>query len=130
MHREEMIYSGPIPPPSMLAEYNQVLPNAAERILTSAEDQSKHRQYLEKRVIDNDTINSRLGVIFAFIIAMGFLTGAVFGALKGHPVFGGFLGTGGLTGLVTVFVYGTNARRQEREENKRRSKEPSHKNPQ
>ena len=63
-----------------------------------------------------------------FIIALGFLIGAVIGALKGHPVFGGFLGTGGLTGLVTVFIYGTNARQQEREANKRKSQEPPSKN--
>lgn len=120
-------YSGPIPPPSMLASYNEILPGAADRILKMAEDQSKHRQDIEKKVIDNDILTSRLGVVFGFLIAISFLIAAVIGALSGHPVFGGLLGTGGLTGLVSVFIYGTKSKRDEREKNKKQSIEPPHK---
>jgi len=36
-------YQGPIPPPSLLQEYDAVVPGSAERILAMAERQSAHR---------------------------------------------------------------------------------------
>ena len=39
--------SGPLPPPEMLAQYEEILPGAAERILSMAERQAEHRQKLE-----------------------------------------------------------------------------------
>lgn len=39
-------FSGPIPPPAILHQYDAVIPGAAERILKMAEEQSKHRQEL------------------------------------------------------------------------------------
>ncbi|MGI6241890.1 MAG: DUF2335 domain-containing protein [Candidatus Omnitrophota bacterium] len=119
-----MSYVGPIPPPDMLAQYNGVVPGAAERILKMAEEQSAHRQYLEKTVVNSDIVQSRLGVICAFIVSLAFLFGAVWVALSGHPWLGGFLGTVDLVSLVSVFVYGAKSRREEREANYRRSKEP------
>jgi uncharacterized membrane protein len=44
-------FSGPLPPPEALERYNQVLPGAAERIISMAESQHAHRQELEKKVI-------------------------------------------------------------------------------
>lgn len=36
-------FSGPIPPPNLLERYEAITPGAADRILTMAENQSKHR---------------------------------------------------------------------------------------
>ncbi len=40
--------SGPLPPPEMLAQYEEILPGAAERILSMAERQAEHRQKMER----------------------------------------------------------------------------------
>ena len=109
-------FSGPLPPPEVLEKYNRVIPNAAERILKMAEDQSHHRQTLEKKVIDHDILNSRLGIVFAFIIAISFITASYFAAIKDHPIYGGIMGTAGLTSLVYVFIYGSKSRAKERAE--------------
>ncbi|MBY0460111.1 MAG: DUF2335 domain-containing protein, partial [Gemmataceae bacterium] len=37
-------FQGPLPPPAILAQYNQVLDGAAERIFQMAEKQAAHRQ--------------------------------------------------------------------------------------
>lgn len=34
-------FSGPLPPPAMLAQYNDVVPNGAERIMAMAERQQE-----------------------------------------------------------------------------------------
>ncbi len=41
--------SGPIPPPSMMEQYERTLPGSADRILKMAENQSEHRQWIEKK---------------------------------------------------------------------------------
>lgn len=39
----QMEFSGPLPPPQILGQYDEVLPGAAERILRMAEKQQDHR---------------------------------------------------------------------------------------
>ena len=69
---QQVLYSGPIPPPDVLAQYNNVVPGADERILKMAEEQSNHRQYLEKAVISSDITQARWGVICGLIVALAF----------------------------------------------------------
>src|ERR1035438_8495401 len=46
-----MQFSGPLPPPGILAQYNDVCPNGAERIIAMAEKQQEHSQELERSVV-------------------------------------------------------------------------------
>ncbi len=39
----QMEFSGPLPPPQVLGQYDEILPGAAERILRMAEKQQDHR---------------------------------------------------------------------------------------
>lgn len=108
-------YSGPIPHPSDLAEYDRILPGAADRIIAMAERQASHRQQLETVVVKSGARDSLCGLIFGLIIG---ITGIVAGAIiiaKGYQVAGSFLGTGSIASLVGVFVYGSRQRRKERE---------------
>ena len=108
-------FSGPLPPPEVLDKYNQIIPNGAERIMAMAEKQSSHRRQLEKTVITTDSRNSLLGIIFALIIGLATITIGGIVIYAGHGFAGTFLGSAGLTGLVSTFIYGTRQRRQERE---------------
>ena len=40
-------FSGPLPPPQVLASYDQILPGCAERIIKMAEEQGLHRRAIE-----------------------------------------------------------------------------------
>lgn len=66
-----MFYSAPIPPSSEFAKYDQILPGAADRILSMSEGQSKHRQKIEKFVIVIDGITKLAGLLSAFFIVVG-----------------------------------------------------------
>jgi uncharacterized membrane protein len=108
-------FSGPLPPPNALEKYNVIIPNGAERIMKMAEEQSQHRRNLESKVINTDSRNSLLGVIFAFLLgATTIIIGGIV-VLHGYEWSGSFLGSVGLVGLVSVFIYGTRERRKERE---------------
>jgi uncharacterized membrane protein len=109
-------YSGPIPPPELLRQYNEIIPGLAERIVGQAERQTNHRIELEKTVINSDIKRSWAGLIIGGMLAF-FVTGA--GALlvhNGHDGAGAWITGGGLASVVGVFVYGTQQRRKERTE--------------
>lgn len=108
-------YSGPLPPPHALEQYNNIIPDGAERIMAMAEKQGKHRRELEKKALNTDSRNSLLGIISALIIGLAAIIASVIVVLKNHVWPGTILGSAGLVGLVTVFIYGTNQRRSERE---------------
>jgi len=79
-----------------------------------AEAQSHHRQGIEANVIKSNTRNSILGVIFAFILGLSTILGGVFLAFNGLAWPGALLGSAGLIGLVSVFIYGTRSNKEER----------------
>lgn len=108
------IFSGPLPPPTVLERYNQIVPGAAERIITMAENQSAHRIQLEKSVISSDIHNSKRGQLFGFIIAVLGITFSFILVIKGYQIVGTILGGATLISLVSVFVYGTTSRKNER----------------
>ena len=108
-------YSGPLPIPSHLEQYEQILPGAADRIIRMAEKQSEHRQELEKRVIKSDTRNSLAGLIFGFIIGIvGIVRGAYLISI-GQIIEGSIFGGGTIVSLVGTFIYGSQKRQKERQ---------------
>lgn len=111
-------FSGPLPHPGILKQFDDVVPGAAERIIKMAENQSEHRRNLEKSVIDSDIKRSKYGQVLGFIIAgIGLVITAVIG-VWGNPIVSGLLGFTTLGSLVGVFVHGSNVRSKERIEKK------------
>lgn len=121
---QEAHYRGPIPLPSMLAEYEAILPGSADRILTMAENQSAHRIEIEKIAIKARARDSLLGIVAGFLIGVSALGASAFVIVNGHTFAGGLIGTTGLAGLVGVFIYGTRENKAERE----RKSQPENKN--
>ena len=99
-------FQGPIPPPNTLAEYENIVPGAAERILTMAENQGKHRRNLEVKVIDKDSDRASKGQIFAFIIAMTIIIGGFLLIWHGKSLEGMTSIIGAIATLAGVFIYG------------------------
>ena len=108
-------HSGPIPHPALLSKYNEVVPNAAERIIKMAEEQSGHRIKMEAHIIHVDAINSTLGIIAALVITLGVLCLSAYALMLGQPIAAGFMSTLGIGGIVGTFIYGTRRRQAERE---------------
>ncbi|GLI34551.1 hypothetical protein DAMNIGENAA_19840 [Desulforhabdus amnigena] len=108
-------YSGPLPHPSILEKYEVLYPGATKLIIDNYLLQTKHRQELEKRVIESGCGDSRKGLWFAFIIGMTGIVGSVACILSGAQIAGSVLGFTSLTGLVSTFIIGTRERRAERE---------------
>jgi uncharacterized membrane protein len=101
-----MRFSGPLPPPEILARYNDAIPGGAERILAMAENQSKHRQSLEGKVVDANCRAQRTGSILGFLICITAIASGTFLIYVGKSAEGLVPIIGALGGLVGVFVIG------------------------
>jgi uncharacterized membrane protein len=99
-------FSGPLPPPELFQRYNEIIPGAAERILLQSEEQAKHRQQLENKVVNGQILISKLGQIFALLIAFACIGGAVLCAKYGQPVPATALGGASLVGSISAFLTG------------------------
>jgi len=107
-------FSGPVPPPSLLARYNDVVPNGAERILGMAERQSKHRELLEAQVVAANIQGQSRGSLYAFIIALVTILGGMFLIYTGKNASGLTAIIASLVGLTSIFAYSKHQQGKER----------------
>lgn len=99
-------FRGPLPPPAMLREYNQIIENAAERIMAQSEREQAHRHALQHQTLAGAISKDRRGQWMAFIITLFILLMAAVFAWRGNTSFAGMLITVDLIGLASVFAIG------------------------
>ena len=106
-------FSGPLPHPAILKEYNLVLKDGAERIMQMVEKQSSHRMSLEQHTIKEELRQSSRGQVFGFILGIVGLGLATWLTIQGHETIAGIFGATTIIGLVTVFVIGKKIQQKE-----------------
>lgn len=101
-----MSYEGPIPPPEQFGQYENILPGSADRILTMAENEQKHRIEIENKAIHSNTSFNRRGQLLGFFALILMLGLAVFFAFQGMQVWAGTVGTVTVVTIVGLFITG------------------------
>ena len=107
-------FSGPLPDPSTLREYEDLVPGSAKRFIDMAERAIRHHQEMEAEQVRSEVLSnreawsrSRLGAIIGGIVALAF-AGVTLGiVLAGYPTAGAVLGSLEVGALVAAFMYGT-----------------------
>ena len=99
-------YSGPIPSPEDLGGFEQIIPGAAERILTMAEENGKHQRDMEKEVLSFSFRTVQMGQIFGLIIGILAFVTCIVALYLGSENTAMTIGGVTITGLVAVFVTG------------------------
>ena len=110
-----IIRQGPLPTAEELQKYNTVFEGCAERLVALAENQSNHRQVIEKAVVNGNVAAEKRGQIFGFIIAMTAVIGGIYLIANDRSVEGLVAIIAALSALVGVFVYGRIQQKKERE---------------
>ena len=109
-------FSGPLPHPEILAQYDAVLPGLAERIVAREERRDAHDQSIEKTVIEGGSKRAYLGLASGTIVAIILILCGTFLVYNGHDWAGTTLVVATIVGLVGIFVYSTQTRSVERRE--------------
>lgn len=99
-------FQGPLPPPSMLADYEKILPGAAERILSLTEREQTGRHSTRETALKGALSKDSRGQWMGFIITISVLIIASVFAWRGNTIFAGTLIGLDLLGLAAVFVVG------------------------
>lgn len=111
-------HKGPLPSPQALNDYNEAVPNGADRIVTIFEEQARHRMELEKIAVTSQLRQSGRGQWFALTIGIFALSCSTFTIYQGHEWPGALLGVGGITGLVVAFLKGKDYQQENLQEKK------------
>ncbi len=126
----ESVWAGPLPAPEDFRQYEETLPGAAERILTMAENQQRHRMSHENSALEldkfsletaksnlaKDAARSTWGMALAFILGMTGLGCSTFLAAIDRWEAGLPLGLAIIASLVGAFIHSVKTRRDERRE--------------
>ncbi len=94
------MYSGPIPHPKILSEYEKIYPGAAKAIFKNGIGETTHRRHLENARVWSKIIIAIIATIALFVLTGAFLYFSYSLILKGHVVAGSAFG---VTGLLTFF---------------------------
>ncbi len=102
LHVEQ--YSGPIPPPGMLADYEQVMPGSGDRILTMSEQQQIHRIKIQEILVNAAVQHEKLGMWRGFILALTIIASGTLVILSGFSLVGFAMVTAPAIAIATVFL--------------------------
>ncbi|WP_291648957.1 DUF2335 domain-containing protein [Clostridium sp.] len=100
-------FSGPIPHPKILNDYDMICPGAADRIIKMAENQMDHRHSMEGSFLRAHSRNSFLGIVFAFALGLVITVGGILCVMSDKQVSGLILGGSGLGTVMLAFIRGT-----------------------
>jgi uncharacterized membrane protein len=113
----EWSYSGPLPPPAMLRQYDDISPGLADRIVSMAESSLEHGRDMDRKELEaisasqaSDHRYRTVGQWMGFAIVPCFLLLIGYLANQGNVWLAGLLATGTLASLAWAFIQG----RQER----------------
>jgi uncharacterized membrane protein len=99
-------FSGPIPHPTTLEEYEKIVPGAAERIIAMAESDMEHQQEMDRealRIAESQVKRGQVSAFWLTIIAFGV---CIFALMTGSEIAASVIAGTTIVALVTAFVVG------------------------
>lgn len=106
-------WSGPLPHPEALAAYDRIQVGFANRIVSSFERQSSHRQDMERTVITGNVQAQARGQWFAFVLAAMAIGCGTYLMATGKEGWGFALVLAQIVALVAAFLKGREKQAEE-----------------
>lgn len=100
-------WSGPLPPPAALEQFERSAPGAADRILGMAEREEDHRHSQEQAMLRSDAQARSRGQWMAFVVAIVIIVGGIWLISEGKQWEGLVAVLTPLATLIGVFIYST-----------------------
>lgn len=109
-------FQGPLPPPEMLKQYDDLVPGTAERLIEIHQKEKQHALELQETILEAereenaaDRVEFKRGQFFSLIIVLCILALAAFMTAMGAPTQAATVVTGTVVALVLAFLYGRRA---------------------
>lgn len=116
--QQSEVFQGPVPHPDILRGYEDIVPGAADRILTMAEKEADVRHELQQKALDSDIRDSRLGIIFGFVLVLVCIVAAVaiayFIPTNGGAIASAVVGAAGIGTVITTMISSTRRNKEEK----------------
>lgn len=116
-------WKGPVPPPEVMSQYEDLAPGSAKQMLDMAHAQQQHRMDMEKMVVSGNNRRAERGQVMAFsvvLLAFGFAGWMVF---LGQALAGSTALFAAIASLAVVFIRGRSGQEKERAEKREIQKE-------
>ncbi len=97
-------FSGPLPHPQHLEQYNSIIPNGADRLMKQVELQAEHRRNIENTSVRCSIMQSVFGQLIAAILTIGFGIGGFILLQQGKEIAGGIMLGVPVLGLISKFL--------------------------
>ena len=97
-------FKGPLPPPSILKEYQEIIPNSPERFLQLVEREQAHTLSCEKSIIINQILQNWVGLIIGAGLVIFLCLMAYDLATKGYDLLAGIIFSTTLVAVAAIFV--------------------------
>jgi uncharacterized membrane protein len=97
-------WSGPLPPPAALDEFNRIVPGGAERIFAQFEAEGTHRRQLEQRQSRFVVRDVHVGQFLAGLFAMSGLAVSALAIYYDKPWAATIIGGGTIAPIVYAFL--------------------------
>lgn len=98
-------WSGPLPSPETMADYNDVIPDGANRIVTAWEEESAHRRTMEREGLRGYVRVQLTSKTFAIIFAVTALVVTAYCAYIDKEWVATILGGGVIASVVIAFLH-------------------------
>ncbi|MCS6974524.1 MAG: DUF2335 domain-containing protein [Cyclobacteriaceae bacterium] len=103
--QQTKVYQGIIPPPEAMEHYERVQPGFANRILHLTEQESRHRQKMEKRIVTFSFLTTLFGQLAALVAVLVVCYLCYFAFDKGYSSEATWIAVTVLIGIASVFLY-------------------------
>ena len=124
--RRAEYFQGPLPHPTILKGYEEVLPGSADRILKLTEQQRQHQIEMERAIVHSDIWMERLGLAAGFILALILAIGGIWLSAQGKQLTGLAVLTGEMAILVGAFYFAQKRRQSGSETHQEIPHPPKH----
>ena len=98
-------WQGPLPPPAILDQFRQMVPDAPERIFAQWEQEATHRRRIEERSLTGNLRTVRFGQVGAISFSLLCLGVSGLGFWLGYPVEASAITCTTVLGVVGAFLY-------------------------
>lgn len=102
-------FSGPLPHPRHMSQYNELIPNGADRLTTMAEEALAHNHAMEAKLVNSEVHDRSLGMWMGFAsFALLIICALVVMLVTGSTVGAGLFLAAAVVNVIGLFVKGRN----------------------